>query len=35
MKMDTLLLVTTMIEERLAVNNADYIKEDYTDYLIK
>ena len=25
-EMDTLLLVTTMIEERLAVNNADYIK---------
>ena len=33
--MDTLLLVTTMIEERLAVNNADYIKEDYTDYFNK
>ena len=24
-----------MIEERLAVNNADYIKEDYTDYFNK
>lgn len=34
-EMDTLLLVTTMIEERLAVNNADYIKEDYTDYFNK
>ena len=28
-EMDTLLLVSTMIEERLAVNNADYITEEY------
>ena len=34
-EMDTLLLVTTMIEERLAVNNGDSITEEYSSYFDK
>ncbi|MDU3724929.1 MAG: hypothetical protein E7G24_17310, partial [Clostridium celatum] len=34
-KMDTLLLVTTMIEERLAVNNSDFITEEDNGYFDK
>ena len=34
-EMDTLLLVTTMIEEKLAVNNADFITEDNNGYFDK
>lgn len=34
-EMNTLLLVTSRIEERLATNNADYINEDYNDYFNK
>jgi len=34
-EMDTLLLVTTMIEERLAVNNGDSITEEYNSYFDK
>lgn len=34
-EMDTLLLVTTMIEERLAVNNGDSITEEYSSHFDK
>ena len=34
-EMDTLLLVTTMIEERLAINNIDYVVEENNNYFDK
>ncbi len=34
-EMDTLLLVTTMIEERLAINNIDYVVEENNSYFDK